>query len=140
VPVVVRTNRRERDVLVLGLEEELPAELRERREVHRRQHTGDVHIADALVDVVATGPHLVEAGGLGAVLVPGSTRHRVEADVARLHPFPHPRLRAVVLLDDPGRAVLVLRRHPSLEQVPRLDHVVVDRHEDEVVDVHENKP
>ena len=32
-----------------------------RREVHRRPHAVDVHVAHAGVDVVATGPHLVEA-------------------------------------------------------------------------------
>ena len=51
--------QREREVGVVlgGAGEQLPAELRERREAHRAEDAVGVHVLDALVDVVAAGPH-----------------------------------------------------------------------------------
>ena len=58
-----------------------PREAGERREAHRAEHAAGVHVLDALVDVAAAGPHLVEGGRLDAVLLLGPAGDGVEPDV-----------------------------------------------------------
>ena len=61
-PVVPRLRHREAELGVGAAREHRAAEAGDlRREVHRRPHAVDVHVADAGVDVVAAGAHLVEA-------------------------------------------------------------------------------
>jgi len=50
------------DVLVLGAGEQLPAELRERREAERPEQAVGVHVLHPLVDVVGPWAQLVEGG------------------------------------------------------------------------------
>ncbi len=73
-PVVVRVDARFRELAVLGLEERLAAEARERRERQRRLDPVDVHVVEPGLGVVAARAHLVV----------GDRRHRhvvtVEAD------------------------------------------------------------
>ena len=64
----------------------------------------------------------------------------VERDVADLLALVQPRVRAVVAGDELRREVDVLRRQPAVEQVGRLDHVVVDAHQHHVVEVHHCLP
>ena len=70
--------------LSVGAGEELAAELREGGEAHRAEHAVGVHVPDPLVDVVAAGAHVVEGGGLDAVLLGRAADHRVEPDVGDL--------------------------------------------------------
>ena len=121
VPVVVGLQGDQRQVLVLGVGEDLTAELRERREAQRRQDAAGVHVVDAGVDVEAAVTDLAEAGRLDAVLLLGATRHGVEAEVRDLGALEEPHLVAGVVLDHPRRAVGVLRRQAALEHVGRLD-------------------
>ena len=58
-PVVVRVHARLRELAVLGLEERLAAEARERREAQRRLDPVHVHVVEAGLRVVTTGAHLV---------------------------------------------------------------------------------
>ena len=104
-----------------------PQNCGKRREAHRAEHAVGVHVLDALVDVVATGPHLVERRRLDAVLLGRAAGDRVEPDV-RAAPGPRrPRRRCRRrVCDDLRRQVLVLRRQAAVEHVGRLDHVVVD--------------
>src|SRR5204862_3564641 len=61
-PVVPGAHACGAEVAIGGLEEDRAAEACDlRREVERRPHAVDVHVPDACVDVVAAGPHLVEA-------------------------------------------------------------------------------
>src|SRR5205814_1671385 len=85
--------------------------------------------------VVATGSQLVERGRLHAVLVGWAAGDRVEPDVGDLAAVVGPDVGAVVLADQPGGAVLEARLEAPVEQMRWLDHVVVDAHEDQVVDV-----
>ena len=128
VPVVPRPHRRHREVAVLGdLLQALAGEAgQERREVQRRVHAVEVHVVDALVDVPCAAAHLVEAGGLEAVLGHRPADDRVEADVGQRLPVVHPGLPAVVGVDDARGAVGELLGHAALEGVRRLDDVVVD--------------
>ncbi len=57
-PVVVRGDALQREVLVLGLEEQLPGEARDEREAQRSLGAVDVHVGDARRGVVAPGAHL----------------------------------------------------------------------------------
>ena len=70
------TPARTRAELAIGDAEEHaaaePGDLR--REVHRRPHAVDVHVVHARVDVVATGPHLVEAERFDLHASPGAAR------------------------------------------------------------------
>ncbi len=136
VPVVVGPQHVEGELLVLGPGEELAAELDEGGEAHRPEHAVDVHVPDPLVDVVATRAHLVEGGGLDAVLLGGPAHHGVEAHVGDHVALEGPDVDAVVVVDDPRGAVLPLGRDPAVEHVGGLDDVVVDAHEDEIFGLH----
>ena len=76
------------------------------REVHRRPHAVDVHVADAGVDVVAAGPHLVEAGRLHQPVAPVAADDRVQPDLEEDLPVELPDLVALDGLDDLRREVL----------------------------------
>ena len=136
VPVVVGLEDGQPDVLVLGAGKELAAQLGERREAHRPQHAVGVHVADALVDVPAALPHLVEGRGLEAVLLGRAADDGVEPDVGELLALEEPGVAAVLPPDEPGR----LRPPPlgqvALEHVGGLDDVVVDADQDQVLHAH----
>ena len=88
------------------------------------------------MDVVHTGPHLGEAGGVAAPLLGGPGHHGVEpADALRLALI-DPLVDALVVGDHDRRLVPVLGRHVTEEHVGRLDDVVVDAHQDQVVGLH----
>ena len=139
VPVVVGLHDRERELLVGAGEEQAARERRERREAHAREHAARAHVLHALVHVVAAGAHLVEGGRVDAVLLLGPARDRVETDVGDRLVVEDPHVVAGVGVLDPGRAVGELRREPALEQVRRLDEVVVDADEDHVLDLHAHR-
>ncbi len=139
VPVVVGPHEGVRQVDVVA-EERAGREGGERGEVHRGQHAAGVHVLDPLVDVVAAGPHLVEALRLHAVLLLGAAGHGVERrglhhDLAEL-----PHVGALVVAHQLGRPVEVLGVEVVDEEVGRLDEVVVDTDEDEVVDFGHGQP
>ena len=66
----------------------------------------------------------------------GRPGDRVEPDVGDLEVEEVPHVGAVGLVHDVGRDVAVLRGQVVLEHVGRLDDVVVDAHQDHVVDLH----
>ena len=101
VPVVVRLHERERQVEVVT-QERPSGERRERREVHRRQHAAGIHVLDALVHVVAAGPHLVEALRLHAVLLLRAPGHRVERSRLHHERTEHPDVVALLVADEFG--------------------------------------
>jgi hypothetical protein len=92
------------------------------------------------VDVVAAGPHLREGQRVEPVLLRHATGDGVEADVGERGTLEHPDLAAVVLHLDERRPLGRLLRQAALEQVGRLDHVVVDAHQDQIVDLHQHPP
>ena len=128
-PVVPRAHAREPELAVVDAEEHAAAEPGDlRREVHRRPHAVDVHVAHAGVDVVATGAHLVEAERLelhrlrAAGRPPRSSRPACSARPRTPRPGgPCGSRRSC------GAAVLQRGGEPPLERVRRLDDVVVDR-------------
>ncbi len=126
-PVVPRADARLAELGVLGVEEHPAAESGDhRREVDRRPHAVDVHVADAGVDVVATRAHLVEAERL--LLLGGpAAGDGVHAHLGELLVLELPDLQALRRVGDPRRAVLEVRGETTFEGVRRLDDVVVDR-------------
>jgi hypothetical protein len=141
VPVVVRLEEPQAELPVVGPREQLPAEAGHRREAHRAEDAVDVHVADALVDVVGAPPDLVERGGLEAVLLRWPARDRVEADVRDLDALERPHVGfEIVLVDHLGRALEVGLRELVREELGRLHDVVVDADQDEVVGVHDCPP
>ena len=136
VPVVVRLRQGERRLLVVEGGEQPAGEPGQRWEVERAEHPVGVHVEDALLDVEAPFPDLVEAGRVDPVLLGRTSRDRVEADVRHLEFEELPHVGAVVLVDDLGREIPVLGGEMALEQVGRLDHVVVDADDDHVLGAH----
>ena len=136
VPVVVGLDGRQREILVRTSSEQPAGEGRERREAHAREHATRAHVLHALVDVVAAGPHLLEGGGVDAVLLGGPAGDGVQPDVRDRLTVEGPYVVTVFGAFDPRRPVGVLRRHPAFEHVRRFDDVVVHADEDHLVDVH----
>ena len=141
-PVVPRLHAREREVLVVGLEEAVAAEARERREQQLGPHAVFVHRAHPLVDVVRGRDHVVVAAGeeiaaLARFAGPEAPSLRVPLELERIEPaFPLPTLHAGFRVDDARRLIAVARRDVIDEDVRRLDHVVVDGDELDVVGEH----
>ena len=89
--------------------------------------------------VVATGPNLVEAGGIRTPVLGRPPLHRVEPEARDLLAFDQPRVGAVFATDHTRDAVLVLGDDMLGEEVAHgrgLDDVVVDTDEDEVFNFH----
>ena len=73
---------REPEVRVAATREHRTAESGDlRREVHRRPHAVDVHVANARVHLVTRGAHLLEARRLDQPVLGLAADHRVEADL-----------------------------------------------------------
>ncbi len=88
------------------------------------------------MDVVHAGPHLGEAGRVAAPLLGRPRHHGVQPADALRPALIHPLVDALVVGDDDRRLLLVLGRHVVEEHVGRLDDVVVDAHQDQVVGLH----
>jgi hypothetical protein len=131
VPVVVGAQRGPGQLLVLGPHRQALADepRQERREAHRRPDAVDVHVLDPVVDIPRAAAHVLEPGGLEAVLLAGPAGHGVEADVREDLVEPQPRLATVVGVDDAGLDVGELLREAAFEDVGWLHDVVVDRHD-----------
>ncbi len=82
---------------------------------------------DARVDVVATGTHLLEAERLELDRLRATARDRVHPDLREALALELPDLVPLGGLDDLRRAVGEVRGDAAVEQVRRLDDVVVDR-------------
>ena len=140
VPVVVGLEQGQGDGLVVVLGPQLAGEPGHRREVERPEHAVGVHVAHPLDVVVATGAHLGERLGVEAVLGGRAAGDGVEADVGQLGAVVGPHVDAVVALDQLRRLVPVLGRQVRVPHAARLDDVVVDRDQDEVVQLHGGPP
>jgi hypothetical protein len=88
------------------------------------------------VDVVATGPHVVERLRIHRVLLGRPTRDGVQPDVGQLvaHELPH--VDAALLTHEPRRDLGVLLRQTALEKIRGFDGVIVDADQDEVFELH----
>jgi hypothetical protein len=86
------------------------------------------------VDVVAAGSELVEARGIDAVAVRRAPGDRVQRDVRDLASVERPHVETSLLVHDARCLVAPTRGHVGVEEPGRFHHVVVDAHEDEVVD------
>lgn len=135
VPVVVGRHHHQGDVFA-GHVEVPRGEPGERREAHRGQDAVAVHVANPLVHVVHARTHLGEPGGVPAPLLGRPRHHGVQAGHALRAALVHPLVDALVVGDDDRRLRLVLGRNMVEEHVGRFHHVVIDAHQDQVVDVH----
>ena len=140
VPVVVGTDDNRREVLVGCVLQRAPVEPDERREAHRCEHAIDVHVADAVVDVVGAGAHLREGHRIETPVLLRPPDHRVQCDRAGDVALELPLLHAGFGDDDPRGLVGVLRRHVTLEHVGGLDHMVVDADQDHVLKLQGGSP
>jgi hypothetical protein len=116
--------------------EHAPGEPGERREAHRAEDAVDVHVADAGIDLVAAVAHLPERHGVHAVLLGRSAGDRVQPEVRAALVAPYPHVGPVRCADHTGPAVAPPLGKVALEDVGRLDDVVVDADEDQIVDLH----
>ena len=96
-------------------------------EVERRPDAGLVHVGHPRVGVPTAAAHLVEPHGLHRRVVLAATDHRVEPDLRVRVAVEHPDLVALRGGAHVRRPIGQRRGHPTLEEVPRLDHVIVDR-------------
>jgi hypothetical protein len=126
-PVVVGPDAQEREFLVLGLQEQLPAEAGDRREVQRRQDPGLVHVGEPRPRVVAPRAHLAVREALHRDVLGPAAGHGAQPAGHRPAVLVDPELLAIRLGDDPGRDVVVLPGKPVEPDPRRLDHVVIDR-------------
>ena len=127
-PIVPGAHRRERELRILRRQlQALSGEARqERREIHRSPDAGQVHVLDAVMDVPSARAHLVEAGGLEAVLRDGAAHDGVEPDVGHDFAGVFPDFAAVFGLHDARRAILERLREATLEGVAWFHDVVID--------------
>ena len=88
------------------------------------------------MDVEATRAHLIERRGVEAVLQRVAPSDGVESDVGHRRAFEHPRVDPVLELLDARRELGRLLAQAALEQIGRLDHVIVDAYKDQIVDLH----
>ena len=98
----------------------------------RRPDAGEIHVVDTSLRIPTPRTHLVEAHRLhrrprGAV----APHHCVESDLWIGDAVEDPDLVTLRRRLDVRRAVGERRRHATLEEVPRLDHVIVDRDDGE---------
>ena len=140
MPVVVGLDHHQVDVAVGALVEHLAGEAGEVRKVQTGQLSAGIHVADPLVDVEASRPHLVVARGVDVVHLPGFACDGVQAHVPSANLAVVPLLDAVGLEHHPGGAVLVLCGNVRIEHVGRLGDVVVDADQDQIVLVHAAHP
>ena len=87
--------------------------------------TVEIHVVDPGIDVPRAATHLVEAGGLEAILAGWSASDGVEAHVGDELAVPQPALAAVIGLDHPRRLVGELGREAALPHVGWLNDMVV---------------
>src|ERR1700722_9073684 len=136
MPVVVGPHDSECQVLVTTGGEEPGTEAGEGRKIHGAEDSSGVHVLDALMDVEASGTHLVEGSGLDAVFLPRPTRHGVQADVGDGVPVELPDVAAVAEALHPGSLVLKFGRQPAREEAGWLDQMVIHTDHDQIVGVH----
>ena len=88
------------------------------------------------MDVVTAGPHLGEAHGVEAPFIARPGRRGAETDGPHDLALEHPLVHTVLQAHELRALIAVLLRHVLLEQVGGFDDVVIDTHQDHVVDVH----
>ena len=126
-PVVPRLRDREPELGIGATREHGSAEPGDlAREVDRRPHAVDVHVTDTRVDVVATEPHVLEAGRLHPPVLLGPADDRVQPDLEVDLAVELPDLVALDRLDHLRRQVLEPGREATEEHVRRFHEVVVD--------------
>ena len=134
--VVVGADAELREVLVLGGEKRAAGEAAEVREAQLGPDALDVHVLDAVGDVVTPGQHVVVAARVHAEVARVLARHRVEGEVAGLLALIEPGVVAVGELHDARRDVVVLRGQPVKPHPGVLDDMVIDGDDSCVVGKH----
>ncbi len=128
MPVVEGTQAGQAQLRVGGPGVDGTAEARdERGETERSPDPGPIHVGDALVDVEAPGAHLIESSRLHAPLGLGAADHGVEPDIGVATALEDPALGAVGLLHDPGCPTGQGGGQAAVEEIGRLDQMVVHR-------------
>lgn len=135
MPVVVGLHHHDGH-LGLVLVQVAGGETGERGKAHGTDDAVAVHVSYALVDVVHAGAHLGEAGGIAPPFFCGPRHHRVESADSGRFPLVDPLVDALLGNDDLGCLVPVLGRNMAGEHVGWFDYVVIDTHENHVVELH----
>src|SRR6202012_455325 len=134
--VVVCADAELREVLVLGLMKCAAGEPAEVREAQLRPHALDIHVLDAVGDVVTPGQHVVVAARVHPEVAWMLARNGIEGKVARLTAFIKPGVVAVGQLDDSRRHVGVLSGYAVEPNPGVLDDMVIYRDDSYVVGKH----
>jgi len=138
--VVVGADAQLRKVLVLGGVKRAAGEAAEIWEAQLGPRALDVHVLDAVLDVVAAGKHVVIAARVHPEVARVLARHGVEGKVAGLLALVEPGVVAVGQLHDARSHLRVLGGHPVQPHARVLDDVVVDRDDLGVVGQHARFP
>jgi hypothetical protein len=112
-----------------------------RREAYRRQDAVGVHVPDPLVHVETAGAQFGVGAGVEAPLFlrPADGRRHAERRGGLLS-LEHPLVHAAFVADHLRHLADPLGGDVVLVHVRRLDHVVVDAHEDHLVHAHGGIP
>ena len=124
--VVVGADAQLREVLVLGLVEGAAGESTEVREAQLGPHAFDIHVLDAVGDVMTPRQHVVVAAWVHAEFPGVLACDGVQGKVTGLTPFVKPGVVAVGKLHDARRDVLVLGGQPVKPDAGMFDDVIVD--------------
>jgi len=89
------------------------------------------------MDVVDTRSHFGETRRVAAPFLGRPRHHGVEPAHTLRPALVHPLVDALVVDHDDRGLGLVFGRHVAQEHVRRLDDVVIDAHQDQIVDIHE---
>ena len=122
--VVVRLNARQCELLVHG--EGRAGEARHVREVQLCVHTLDVHVLDALFDVMAAIAHVVVGARVHGDVFLGATCNCVERKVAGLLAFEAPVVAVDCIANEVRAGFLELLRKAVLPNIGVLDHVIIN--------------
>ena len=125
-PVVPSTNTSSPYFFVLRIGKDPTTETSNlRREIHLRPDSGKVHVVQARVDVITAGAHLLETEGLELHSFRTSTGDRIHADLGEDLTLELPDLVAFRRLDQLRAVVPHIRGQIGLEEMRRLDDVIV---------------
>jgi hypothetical protein len=97
-----------------------------------------VHVVDAGLDVPAALPHLLVRGRIHAELVARTSGNGIQPDVGELATVVDPDVVADLGAHDPWDVVATAKGcgEVLLEHVGRFHDMVVDTHQDQVIDMH----
>ena len=126
MPIIPRANCSKAQLWILGFRKAGASESRDhRRKTQRGPYSAGVHIFHALIDVVATGSHEIEARRLHGIFRRRASDHGIRAHVGNDAVFEKPRLGTRLGFDNARGSISQVGRKPTFESIPWLHDVVI---------------